>query len=134
MFYRLTGLSEQDVKRITIFSLVQGEKLSNLYELVAEFLRQGNSQSDGNRISLCATKSNDTTSCGSSSEQNNFKTLTLPCIQFPKNLPLNHDGSQRYCLFMHVSLPPLHHFNILLFVLVLIIFTSFQNIGYIHLG
>lgn len=105
MFYCLTGLSKQDVKRITIFSLVQAENLSDLYELVAEFLRKGNSQSDGNTTppSLCLSDNNETIASGNSYEQSNFKTLTLPCIQFPKNLPLNHDGSQRYRLFMHVT-------------------------------
>ena len=39
-FIKATGLSRVEIQRLTIFSIVQSDKLSNLFELVAEALRE----------------------------------------------------------------------------------------------
>lgn len=41
-FFRVTGLTPKDVKKITIFSMVQVDQLSTLFDLVAESLRKSN--------------------------------------------------------------------------------------------
>lgn len=41
-FFRVTGLTPTDVKKITIFSMVQVDQLSTLFDLVAESLRKSN--------------------------------------------------------------------------------------------
>ena len=68
VFHLVTGLSKEDAKRITIFSLAKAERLSTLYELIAESIRIGNSQHDGSVTlpSLCSSKGGSTTSEGSS--------------------------------------------------------------------
>jgi len=100
-FHRATGMSEQDVQRITIFSIVQAHKLSTLFELVATSLRRSNkpnSKDDKNDISnesLSPSKqSNDT-----------YKTVTLPCISFPKGAKKSDEnGDKSLCpLFMTVT-------------------------------
>merc|ERR1740116_436144 len=89
-------MSEQDVQRITIFSIVQADKLSTLFELVATSLRRGNADDDKNDAhteSLPLSKQlNDT-----------YRTVTLPCISFPKGVK-NEDGDKSLCpLFMTVT-------------------------------
>jgi len=81
-FHSATGMSEQDMQRITIFSIVQADKLSTLFELVATSIRQSKkpSSADG-----CITD----TSAGPWSSSNDdapYKTVTLPCIPFPKGM------------------------------------------------
>jgi len=101
-FHRATGMSEQDVQRITIFSIVQADKLSTLFELVATSLRRSNkpSSTDG-----CTTD----TSAGpwpSSKNDAPYKTVTLPCIPFPKGMKLksSKNGKDVLCpLFMTVT-------------------------------
>jgi len=105
-FYRLTGITEHDIKTITIFSLVKAEMLSSLYEFVAEALRKGSAY-DGNGTipSLCSSSQGETSSrqTGDSSLRNNhFDTITLSCINFPKNI-ISSDCEANPCLFMHIT-------------------------------
>jgi hypothetical protein len=105
-FHRVTGLSQEDVKRITIFSLVKANNLSNLYELVAESLREGKNEPDPNSVSPSLSSSNDDSkNTADSYVHNKYETITLPCIKFPKELPIKSDGSRQEFLFMHVSKP-----------------------------
>jgi len=94
-FHKMTGMSEQDVQRITIFSIVQADKLSTLFELVATSLRRGNSadnKNDASTESLPLSKPlNDT-----------YRTVTLPCISFPKGVK-NENGDDLCPLFMTVT-------------------------------
>ncbi len=90
-FHRVTGLSHQQMKRITLFSLIQAEKLSKLYELVAQTIASSNSPS----------KNGDLGSSPIVKEQ--FKTIALPCISFPKELPLSPMTNAQPCLYMNVS-------------------------------
>jgi hypothetical protein len=71
------------VKRITVFSIVQADKLSSLFELVSEALRD----EKGETKDTCEESSKSVT------------TVTLPCVAFPKQV--KDLGS----LFMHVSIP-----------------------------
>ena len=105
VFHLVTGLSKEDAKRITIFSLAKAERLSTLYELIAESIRIGNSQHDGSVTlpSLCSAKGGSTTSEGSS-VQDHYKTIILPCIKFPRELPINPNRNHLSSdLFMSVS-------------------------------
>ena len=70
-FTRLTGLAPDEIKRLTLFSIVHVEKLSNLFELVAEAMRNSHCSSDlANAATLnqSATEvsANDTSSCSNS--------------------------------------------------------------------
>jgi len=101
-FHRATGMSEQDVQRITIFSIVQADKLSTLFELVATSLRRSNSpnstEQDKNDIS--------TESLPLSKQLNEtYTSVTLPCIPFPKGvIKSNENGDKSLCpLFMTVT-------------------------------
>lgn len=104
-FHRATGMSEQDVQRITIFSIVQADKLSTLFELVATSLRRSNSpnstEHDKNDTSTESLK------LSKQSKQLNetYKTVTLPCIPFPKGvIKSNENGDKSLCpLFMTVT-------------------------------
>lgn len=84
IFRTLTGLTEEDVKRITIFSFVKAEKLSKLFELVSEALRDEKEDSDEK--------------VGDSNKP--VTTVTLPCISFPKQV------KKLDSLFLHVSFMP----------------------------
>jgi len=100
----LTGLSQQDVKRITIFSLVQTDRLSCLYELIAESIRNSSNHTDidSGVPSLCSS-GNATATSDSSSPEKKYSTISLPCIEFPRNLQLLNDKNQQHSIFMHVS-------------------------------
>lgn len=101
-FHRATGMSEQDVQRITIFSIVKADGLSTLFELVATSLRRSNKPSSTEE---CTTG----TPSGPWSPSNNnsaYKTVTLPCIPFPKGLKCKSSKSdnERLCpLYMAVT-------------------------------
>jgi len=87
LFHRCTGMDEQDVQRITIFSIVQPHKLSILFELISASLRRSNKSkpTDDNK--------NDT-----------YRTVTLPCIPFPKGVKSNENKDKPLCpLFMTVT-------------------------------
>lgn len=101
-FLRATGLSPKEVDRLTIFSLVQRAKLSNLFELVAAALRDTNEEttnaSNENRErqeqqqpSSSEGESEDgvrDASTGDPSEKTlegplqNYAAMTLPCVNF----------------------------------------------------
>jgi hypothetical protein len=102
-FNRLTGLSQPDMKRITIFSLVQAESLSTLYEVMANFLRKCNNRSAGDSVVPSLSSASDGKSAEDTSIKNNYETITLPCINFPHSLPLRQNDNG-YSIFMHVSL------------------------------
>lgn len=90
------------MKRITLFSLIQAEKLSKLYELVAESLTESKKIPDD---SEGRSSSNNDKKC--------FKTITLPCIQFP---PRNNC---QFSLYMNVSENFCSHYYLLTFCLAL---------------
>lgn len=134
-FFRVTGLTEKDVKKVTIFSMVQVDHLSALFELVAEALRSSNAHDVSNTSSTyesskqrSITDSNTTSNSGSSNcnsqenqdrssdsgiEENEtsndplqFETVTLPCVPFPNVLTNEKDGQVKN-LYMNVS----HYFD-----------------------
>jgi len=101
-FHRATGMSEQEVQRITIFSIVQADKLSTLFELVATSLRRSNKPSSSED---CIT---DTSAAQwtSSNDNDTYKTVTLPCIPFPKGLKIKSGENEEEALcplFMSVT-------------------------------
>jgi len=81
-FYRATGLTEDDIQRITIFSMIQHDKLPILFELVATSLRRSNSPSSSDVV--VSDESADSTS--KRGTFTGYKTVTLPCVPFPKGL------------------------------------------------
>jgi PAS domain-containing protein len=93
-FLKATGLSESDVERMTIFSLVKPNKLANFFEIVAEALRSNDDPSYPSSLrSKEKPRDEDTESAKSSNEsqpsnepqgrQWNYAAMTLPCIDFP---------------------------------------------------
>lgn len=96
-FFRVTGLTQKEVKRITIFSMVQVDKLSTLFDVVADSLRKSNT------FESTPSPSKSSTITSSSSDDDNkepyeFQTVTLPCIPFPQELT-----TEEKKLFMNVS-------------------------------
>jgi len=114
-FLKTTGLSNEEVDRITIFSLVQTDKLSNLFELVAASLRHSHpsDETDNQKPSEEGEASSEAPSRG----LKDFAAITLPCVKFQprqeddneKSKPLNmtvtlmddEDQSKRcfHCVF-----------------------------------
>ncbi len=122
-FHLVTGLSKEDTNRITIFSLVKAEELSTLYELIAEAIRKSDTHTqhehDGTGSgtgtvtvpSSCSSKSGSgsttstTRSEGSGSgsgsgssavqeqEREHYKTIIVPCVKFPRDLPTNSNSN-----------------------------------------
>lgn len=97
LFFRVTGLTQNDVKRITIFSMVQVDKLSTLFDLVADSLRKSNSLESS---SMDASSSSE----NSLNKIHNFSTVTLPCVPFPQELTKSENKQDKKMLFMNVSL------------------------------
>lgn len=126
-FFRVTGLTEKDVKKVTIFSMVRVDRLSALFEFVAEALRRSNAH-DVSKTSSSeeSSKSNSilTSGCAGSSgnsqcthdrnsdsrteerepslETLEFETESLPCVSFPNVLTNEKDGQVKK-LYMNVS-------------------------------
>jgi PAS domain-containing protein len=97
-FLKATGLTKQDAARLTIFSIVKPEKLSNLFQIVAEALRQdtvererrsnshetASSSSDGQSSGHTSGTSGSTNDeHGSDTDTWDYSAVTLPCIAFP---------------------------------------------------
>jgi len=91
-FLRATGLTEQEAKRLTIFSIVQADELSSLFEMVAAALRKSSSKTPPNKrhrkailSSIDLDKESDVSSSSSKkkSNQQEWAAITLPCISFP---------------------------------------------------
>jgi hypothetical protein len=102
-FLKVTGLTENNVHRSTIFSLVKSTKLSCLFEIVAAALRTGTMNTENEGVSsqikrdrdlkmkLVKEKagSNDSSDKnGSDSNKNKWKysAITLPCTTFPSQV------------------------------------------------
>lgn len=85
-FYRVTGLTQYEVKQVTIFSLVQFDMLPFLYGFVAERLREVPPKQ--------ASESDTSASEGKEEKPKNLdkprstsaKTITLPAVKFPKRM------------------------------------------------
>jgi hypothetical protein len=80
-FLTATGLSEQDAKKLTIFSIVQSDQLSSLYKMVARALCPPNADGAPPRVGSATSGPNGTTD--SSSEE--WQAITLKCVPFPRN-------------------------------------------------
>jgi hypothetical protein len=92
-FLRATGLGAKEVDRLTIFSLVQRAKLSNLFELVAAALRDNRDETPASITNEEQPSSNEGGGGGGGSEATststlaqaplqNYATMTLPCVNF----------------------------------------------------
>lgn len=106
---------------MTIFSLVQPDKLANLFEMVAEALRQQKSTSEsssatsssGNTTSESAPLSADDAAAApdanaaetAPSDSVQYATMTLPCISFLA-APGSSDSENDIPLYMTVTLMP----------------------------
>ncbi len=107
-FFKATGLTQTDVKRITIFSMVQVDQLSYLFDLVADALRKSNSGTVVTKSSQPTSSSSSATNITTSSEnidcnqQNHFQTVTLPCVPFPQEILINGKDKKK-SLYMNVS-------------------------------
>mmetsp|Transcript_1210 Transcript_1210/g.3125 ORF Transcript_1210/g.3125 Transcript_1210/m.3125 type:complete len:152 (-) Transcript_1210:1594-2049(-) len=130
-FLKATGLSREEVQRLTIFSIVQPDKLSNFFELVAEALRESNNEETPKAVSDSGSSSSSsghtTGASGESGEQRtdsdlqqekeeemqkqqqkqkmeDYAAMTLPCVAFPsrRSRGTNHHPNP---LYMTVSVP-----------------------------
>ena len=106
-FLKATGLTKWEAARLTIFSIVQPDKLSDLFQLVAEALRQDITECDqtrNNHDTVSSTSDGHSSghtsrvSGSSDDDQWDYSAITLPCIAFPSK------GQRK-----HVS--PTHHPN-----------------------
>mmetsp|Transcript_55 Transcript_55/g.84 ORF Transcript_55/g.84 Transcript_55/m.84 type:complete len:424 (+) Transcript_55:3-1274(+) len=96
-FLKATGLTKTEASRLTIFSIVQADKLSNLFEMIAQALRSSNATRISTSAATNETASGTTsstvgtdqeehsngTSANSINKVENYPTLSLPCIDFP---------------------------------------------------
>lgn len=85
-FVKAVGLSKEDVSRLTIFSIVQPHKLSNLFEMVADALRGDRHRSERNEEGSGGgsdSSGNTTTESDKSGETSRWAAMTLPCVTFP---------------------------------------------------
>mmetsp|Transcript_8632 Transcript_8632/g.19386 ORF Transcript_8632/g.19386 Transcript_8632/m.19386 type:complete len:962 (+) Transcript_8632:366-3251(+) len=101
-FLRATGLTERDAKRLTIFSMVKPNHLSNLYKMVAQSCCSDKSISS-------SSNAGSTTSCSAAApledsasspitkksdgrdDEEEWKAVTLKCISFPSHAKSNND-------------------------------------------
>ena len=110
-FLRATGLSGEEAKRLSIFSIVQADKLSTLFDLVANALKNGaarkkrrrgrkrsgpsNSSAGSGSVAGSAAASATTGSSGTGSEMStassykpvDYSAVTLPCVPFQATYP-----------------------------------------------
>ena len=109
-FLKATGLTAEEVKRLTIFSLVQSRKLAKLFDIVAAALRTG---SIGN-----SPEANEANGEGNPDPWN-YSAITLPCLHLsrpsvsrrPLFMTVRYDECMRYlgclscffCVFQHDS-------------------------------
>jgi len=89
-FTKVTGLSKEEISRLTIFSIVQGDKLSNLFEMLGEALRCGSDNLENKTTAeVKESRSSSSTATTSESESSesikrwNYAAMTLPCVSFP---------------------------------------------------
>ena len=93
-FVKATGLRKNDIERMTIFSLVKPEKLSNFFGIVASALRTNEDEEQENSNDAASTNSvKDTAASSSANEevksvdnqenQYDYAAITLPCVDFP---------------------------------------------------
>lgn len=101
-FEKITGLSREEISKLTIFSIVQGDKLSNLFEMLGEALRNGSSKAkDASPVGELISHSSGSTTIESepSNDSNrNYAAMTLPCVSFPSrtNAGKNHHPNPLY--------------------------------------
>ena len=86
-FLIATGLSEREAKRLTIFSIVQSNQLSDLYKMVARALAEKSMTSTAAAAATVGTtsKTDITPAAGKHDNTNSeeWQAITLKCIPFP---------------------------------------------------
>jgi hypothetical protein len=75
-FIKATGLRKSEVERMTIFSLVKPDKLSNFFEIVAAALQPDNEDEENDK-------------------NGNYAAMTLPCIDFPAAMKNRRKSGER---------------------------------------
>jgi len=78
-FLKATGVSKAEVKKITLFSLVKADKLSNLFEIVAAALKKGGMNESPQFEEESAS---DDSKARKSRPLCDYAGMTLPCIDF----------------------------------------------------
>jgi len=108
-FIKATGLRKSEVERMTIFSFVEPDKLSNFFEIVAAALKPEVGE-EGRKDGEQRSKSKETEDKssgedhetgadgidGSSERQWNYAAMTLPCIEFPAMKKRRKAGDPSY--------------------------------------
>lgn len=102
-FLKSTGLTKEEAEGMTIFSIVQPEKLSNLFEMIAQALKRDSAIAPDNEASASTT-------AGAEQEDRKEKSvgdypaLTLPCINFPASKKRRASSHHPNPLYMTVSI------------------------------
>ena len=134
IFLKATGLTSKQTNRLTLFSLVQGDRLSNLFEIIGNALRiakqqkleqenNSNNNNDNNTKGSSKQSSSSTsnvvatTSCNISSsnvfvKKNYDNTTTLPCILFPSNCSLENNHPNSFYMTVSVNIFSFHVLHI----------------------
>lgn len=86
-FLKLTGIRRSEIERMTIFSLVKPEKLSNFFEIVAHALKPSlgadTKPETGTTENVSEPKPHSGEGSSTSSTRSNYAAMTLPCVNFP---------------------------------------------------
>jgi len=102
-FLKATSLTAKEIDRLTIFSLVQPAKLSNLFEIVAAALRYGTLETGESEQDKASSAEEMTEPSSNKSDKNpppseprkaNYTAITLPCANFGIR-PKPTDGSDK---------------------------------------
>lgn len=87
-FLKVTGLTEEEASKITIFSLVRSNKLSDLFEIVAAALRSDESVRNESSKATASAETKEESSQSSLSSGGgkwNYTAITLPCTSFRRS-------------------------------------------------
>lgn len=108
-FLNATGLAATEVDRLTIFSFVQSNRLSDLFEVVATALRYGtmDSQSTEGCTADKAASQSDEIEKNKEAKWGEFTSVTLPCKAFARHPKVVHYGDQEFSvqqLYMTLTL------------------------------
>ena len=82
-FLHSTGLTLEEVECLTIFSIVRADKLSALFEIVADALEKSSSHSVASTSKESSLYSESRNYKSKVRRALNYEALTLPCISFP---------------------------------------------------
>ena len=118
LFLKATGLTCEEAQRLSIFTIVQADKLATLFELVGKALKSTsksrvdsqptavNSEGNGDEATSAGdVPSSESVEDGSANSATALSAVTLPCIPFHSSYP-NHSAtsSKKRCAAVQIPL------------------------------